>query len=228
MSDRGFRPEYTDQTDIFNPASFGHPVTVIGCGGIGASVLPTLATLGVPEIILFDDDLVEPRNVAATIMFGPDDIGQPKVEVAERKLHELGVRHVTTHQVKFDPEQHGDSLTGVVVSGVDSMAARKAIWPAISWNGLVPLYMDGRIGGQIFQLNALNPCDPAHVEWYEDFELFDDSEGADLPCAARNVVYPSVVLGGVMASKLAAFSRGETVKRQIVMDMGLLKIIHEF
>jgi len=219
-----FRPDYTNQTGLFDPAKFGHKVTVIGCGGIGASALPTLATLGLPRIEIFDPDIVEPRNVAATILFGPDDVGQYKVEVARRELLRLGVPEVTIHQEQFDPDTHGSQLDGIVISGVDSMAARREIWSAIAWNGMVPLYLDGRIGGEVCQLNVVQPVEPDDVAWYEKFELFDDSQAAPLPCATRNVVYPSAVLGGIMASRLALFSRGELSGRQVIVHMGTLQV----
>ena len=61
-SETDFRPDYSDQTGFFNPAMVSETVTIIGCGGIGASVLPTLVTMGFTQFILFDPDFVEPRD----------------------------------------------------------------------------------------------------------------------------------------------------------------------
>lgn len=220
-----FTADFSNQTGFFDPAAFGHEVTLIGCGGIGASALPTLATLGIPNITIWDPDMVEPRNLASTILFGPDDVGKSKVEVAQRELLRLGAKTVTIHDELFDPDVHGNALNGIVISGVDSMSARKQIWKAIAWNGLVPLYLDGRIGGEQLQLNIVNPVDPDDVAWYEEHQLFDDANAAPLPCAVRNVVYPSATLGGVMASKLASFSRGEPTGRFTFMHMRTLQVM---
>lgn len=220
-----FHINYADQQRIFNPRKFGHRLIVIGCGGIGASALPTLATLGVPEIELWDADIVVDRNVASTIMFGVNDIGQYKVEVAERELLRLGVSKVTVHQERFDAAKHGDTLSGIVISAVDTMAVRRDIWEAIRWNGRVVYYFDGRIGGETLQLDMVNPTEPEDITWYEQFELFDDTKVAPLPCAQRNIVYPSAVLGGLMASRLACFARDLPTGRKVVMDMQTLKMI---
>ncbi len=220
-----FRADYSNQTGFFNPATFGHEVTLIGCGGIGASALPILATLGIPKITIWDPDMVEPRNIASTILFGPDDVGHAKVEVAKRELIRLGVEDVTIYEELFDPGKHGNALSGIVISAVDSMAARKEIWEAVAWNGPVPLYLDGRIGGEQFQLNIVNPTDPDDVTWYAEHQLFDDASAAPLPCAERNVVYPSAALGSVMASRLALFSRGKPTGRMIFLHMGTLQVL---
>ncbi|MBI3983895.1 ThiF family adenylyltransferase [Candidatus Microgenomates bacterium] len=214
-----FRPDYSDQTGIFDPAQFGHRLTMIGCGGIGASALLSFATLGIPEMVLWDPDIVEPRNVASQLLFRPSDVLRPKVEVAREILLAYGVAEVEVRQEEFHAEAAGDSLQGIVVSGVDSMATRQDIWRALAWNPQVPLYLDGRIGGESFQLNTLDPCDPDAVVWYEQFQLFSDEEGAELPCTERAVVYPAVALGACMTAQIARYHRQLPLERMIFMDM---------
>lgn len=214
-----FRADYSDQIGIFDPARFGHRVTVIGCGGIGASTLLTLATLGIPHFELWDPDIVEPRNVASQLLFRPGDVGRPKVKVAAEILHEYGVPEVVTHDEAFLADIHGGELEGIVISGVDSMAVRKDIWQAVVWNPMLALYLDGRIGGENWQLNTVEPNEPEHVEWYEQFQLFDDADAAPLPCAERAVVYPAVVLGAAMVAQITRFSRGISLERMLMGDM---------
>ena len=203
--------DYSDQIDIFNPTKVGETVTVIGCGGIGASILPTLLTMGFTRFIIFDDDLVEPRNITTNLIYRPSDIYRPKVERTEEYLREYGATSVEAHREKYDGQI---PLTGLVISGVDSMAARKAIWEHVATSDIT-LYMDGRIGGQHMTLLTLEPFNPAHVEWYEEYCLFDDARASKAPCTARTVVYPAVVLGGYMARGLAAWSRGEAFPNRI-------------
>lgn len=208
-----FKADYSDQTGIFDPGIFVDEVTLIGCGGIGASLLPTLATLGIPRIHLWDDDIVEPRNVASQLLFYPSDVLRPKVEVAKERMELFGIEDVVTHQERFSSELHGDLLEGVVISAVDSMTVRQDIWQAIKDNALVTRLIDGRIGGEIYSLIVIDPMDDDQVEWYEEFQLFNDEDAMPLPCTQRAVVYPAVALGAHIAAAFARLQREEPVPK---------------
>ncbi|MDB5162181.1 MAG: adenylyltransferase [Candidatus Saccharibacteria bacterium] len=199
-----FEPDYSDQTGFFNPDGFADTLTVIGCGGIGASILPTLVTMGFSRYVLWDDDGVEPRNIASNLIFAPGDLYRPKkVEVVKEYLLRYGATDVQIFPRRFTAKDHLDA--GIVISGVDTMAARKEIWKAVKKSD-VSLYLDGRIGGEHFTLLSVEPFDG---DWYEKEWLFDDAAAADLPCTLRAVVYPAVALGAEMAALLAGWSRGD-------------------
>jgi hypothetical protein len=208
-----FVADFGDQTAIFDPSKVSETVTVIGCGGIGASILPTLVTMGFTKFVLWDDDIVVDRNVTTNLIFRPKDLGKFKVDRVKEYLLEYGATSVEIHKEPFSGQQQ---LTGLVISGVDSMKARQMIWQHVA-NGDVTLYMDGRIGGQNATLLALEPFNFDHTEWYEKHWLFDDDKAAPLPCTARTIVYPAVSLGVYMAAYLAAWSRGEPYPQQTTL-----------
>jgi hypothetical protein len=217
-------PDHSDQTGIFNPAEFGHTLTVIGCGGIGASALPTFASLGIPKIVLWDPDVVEPRNMASQLIYGPEDLLQPKVDVCKRELERLGVQEVEVHQKEFTADD-ADTLEGIVVCGVDTMAVRKIIWGAVEWNTQVALYMDGRIGGEQFTLLTVEPFNPDHIDWFTSFQLYDDEDTDPLPCAERAIIYPAVTLGAMMTTHITRHQRGEVPERSVYMNMRTLDMV---
>ena len=51
--------EYSRQVNIFKPDEFNTPVHVIGVGATGSWLAPSLAKLGVKNIHVWDDDIVE-------------------------------------------------------------------------------------------------------------------------------------------------------------------------
>jgi len=206
--------DFSDQTGIFDPNSCAESVTIIGCGGIGGSILPTIVTMGFQRFVLYDDDLVEPRNMASTLIFTDEHLYQPKVEVVRDYLLAHGAEEVVIHREKFTAATEIDS--SVVISGVDTMAARQEIWQAVAVSDAVDIYLDGRIGGLNWHLLLVNPLDG---EWYENKHLFGDDKAAEDLCAVRAIVYPAVALGAQMAAQLAKWSRHVMIPKQLRGNM---------
>jgi molybdopterin/thiamine biosynthesis adenylyltransferase len=206
---------YADQTDIFNPAKFAWPVHLIGVGGIGSALALPLLKLGLrAELHLWDDDpYVEGHNIPAQLIYRPQDIGVPKLAAALDILAPYKDPRCTIvpHNERATSETE---FSGIVIGAVDSMASRQAIWNAVKYNPEVVLLLDGRIGGEQYQLFTINPCDPDDVEFYESW-LFDDAEGSELPCAARTVIHPPLVLAGRIIAQITLFVRELPMKRYI-------------
>jgi sulfur-carrier protein adenylyltransferase/sulfurtransferase len=223
------RADYSDQRDIFDPDQFAWPVHIVGLGGIGGALLFPLMKLGVSELHLWDDDKVEPHNIPAQLVYRPSDIGLPKTEACCNFL----IRQEAECKVVQHPERVDATtdLEGIVISGVDTMSSRQAIWDQVKFNSMVPFYMDGRIGGEQMQLLSLDPSDFDAINVYEHF-LFPDSEGSPLPCAARTVIHPPTVLAGLMIAELTLFIRKEATPSLVdvhlkAMNFSTIKAVAE-
>jgi bacteriocin biosynthesis cyclodehydratase domain-containing protein len=57
-------------------------VVMIGAGGSGTWTLSALACLGIGELVLVDDDVVELSNLNRQVLFRFEDVGRPKAEAA--------------------------------------------------------------------------------------------------------------------------------------------------
>ena len=57
-------------------------VLMIGCGGLGSSVSLVLYRSGVGHLVIVDRDTVSLSNIHRQILYGKEDVGKPKVEVA--------------------------------------------------------------------------------------------------------------------------------------------------
>jgi len=64
-------------------------VLVIGSGGLGSPVLLYLAAAGVGTLGIVDFDVVDDSNLQRQVLFGINEVGQPKVEAAKRRLETL-------------------------------------------------------------------------------------------------------------------------------------------
>lgn len=61
-------------------------VLIVGLGGLGCPVAQYLAAMGIGRLGLIDGDLVCASNLPRQILYGVNDIGQKKIEVASRRL----------------------------------------------------------------------------------------------------------------------------------------------
>ena len=64
-------------------------ILVLGAGGLGCPALLYLAAAGVGRLGIVDPDTVSLSNLSRQILFTPEDIGQPKANIAGRQLRTL-------------------------------------------------------------------------------------------------------------------------------------------
>src|SRR4030095_16599525 len=64
-------------------------VLVVGSGGLGSPVLLYLAAAGVGTIGIVDFDVVDDSNLQRQVLFGVNEIGQPKAAAARRRIEAL-------------------------------------------------------------------------------------------------------------------------------------------
>ena len=104
----------------------GSHLLVIGAGGLAAPVLQYLAGAGVGRITLVDGDTVALSNLHRQVLFGIDDIGRPKADVAARRMAELNPDcAITSVAAPFDPANAPGHVAAadLVLDCADSFAA---------------------------------------------------------------------------------------------------------
>lgn len=105
----------------------GATVVVIGVGALGNEVAKNLALAGVGRLVLCDHDVVDVTNLSRSVLFGANDVGRPKVEVAAEALARLS--HGTLVDPRPAPLASGVGLgeladADVVVGCLDSLRSR--------------------------------------------------------------------------------------------------------
>jgi adenylyltransferase/sulfurtransferase len=102
-------------------------VLVIGAGGLGSPALMYLAAGGVGTIGIVDCDRVDLSNLQRQVLFATEDLGQPKAQVAARKLKSLNP------EVTFRPQDlvlRANNVRevfaeyDVIIDGTDQFATR--------------------------------------------------------------------------------------------------------
>lgn len=226
--------DFLRQLDIIHPDKLIYPITCIGLGGIGSFTALTLRKMGFRSFVLYDPDHVEAHNIPSQ-MYNYSHIGESKVVASARQLQEcLDMNgEVSLHEEHFGNQE----LEGIVISGVDTMEARRAIWDAVrKYRRRVPLYIDGRIGiewdkkeervtGEWIEVFTLRPSSLADRELYEP-HLFTDEEADELYCTAQAVVYVGGFIASFIASNVKKWVLGEPYPRHILFDALTLNMVY--
>ena len=99
-------------------------VLVVGIGGLGCPAAIVLARAGI-ALGIADDDEVDVTNLHRQILFTEEDVGQPKVVVAAKKLRAMGVP-VTEHATRLLPGNAVDLVSqyDLVIEGSDNFPTK--------------------------------------------------------------------------------------------------------
>lgn len=213
--------DFWRQFDIVRPMEdLKFHINVIGCGGIGSPTTLALAKMGCGNITVYDDDIVENHNIPNQI-YRISDIGASKV----KSLASI-VSDFTGTAIKGDESRINGAgkLHGLVISGVDTMAARKDIWKSVRYKPAIPLYIDARMGAEVCRIYSINPTDPVDVRMYEG-TLYDDDTAQQLPCTGRAIIYNVFMIASLICNQVKKFARDEPRKKEIIFDLATLSLM---
>ena len=178
-------------------------VMVIGAGGLGCPVLQYLAAAGIGHIGIADHDKVSLSNLHRQVLFGPEDIGSLKVEVAKRRLLALNPEiNISTWPEAWTQRHCLDHLPSydIVVDATDNFATRYLINDACVLLGK-PLVFGAvsQYEGQVSVFNDLRKDGTRSVH-YRDLFPMPPQAGEVLNCSEGGVLG---VLPGVIGSMQA-------------------------
>ena len=174
---------------------------IVGAGGLGSPVALYLASAGVGQITLVDDDTVDLTNLQRQIMHTEARVGQPKVASAEAAIGALnhGVR-VSTVAQRADEAQLTElaAAADIVLDCTDNFATRQALNRACVATGR-PLVSGAAIGfdGQISVYDPRRAASPCYACVFPPTQAVEEAR-----CATMGVFAPLVgIIGTLQASE---------------------------
>ena len=174
-------------------------VVVVGAGGIGSAVIPSLAGAGIGQLTIIDDDVVELANLHRQPLFRERDVGYSKADLAVQFAHRLN-GHIQAKPIlqRIGTDNAEQLLDGhdLVVDGSDNFATRLAVSDACVKLGLpllsaAAVQFQGQVG-----LFRSKPCYRCFVGDAFDAEDCDN-------CAELGVLGALTAAVGGFASLLA-------------------------
>ena len=186
-------------------------VLLIGLGGLGCAAASYLASAGAGHLLLNDFDSVDESNLGRQILYGPGDVGKPKVRCAASRLSAMN----PAVRISEIPERLDDdalmetiSRVDVVLDGCDNFATRFRVNEAAVMNSK-PLVSGAaiRFEGQLSVFGADYGTSPCYRCLYREADESLEN------CSGNGVFSPVPgVIGCMMATEALKLLAGLEVE----------------
>ncbi len=128
-------------------------VVLIGLGGLGSPLAYYLASSGIGQITLVDDDVIDTTNLQRQILYCEEDVGKKKVDIAKLKMQKLNPLmkiNIISERLVRNSEVDYFYGTDLVIDATDNFETRSLI-NKLSLDNRVPLIMGAAIkfSGQV-------------------------------------------------------------------------------
>lgn len=179
-------------------------VLLVGAGGLGCPAGRVLARSGVGHIAIADDDIVDETNLQRQLLYHEGDVGQPKAQVAARRLREEADRAghhpvVVAREIRVLPDSAREIVGeyDLILEGADNFATKFLVADACALAG-TPVVQAGAVRWVGWALASI-PGQSACLRC-----LFEDvPRGQQDTCAEAGVVGPVVGVLGALQAALA-------------------------
>jgi len=128
-------------------------VVLIGLGGLGSPLAYYLASSGIGQVTLVDDDIIDTTNLQRQILYSEEDVGKKKVDIAKFKMQKLCTDmkiNIISERLERNSDFYCFNDADLIIDATDNFETRSLI-NRISLENRVPLIMGAAIkfSGQI-------------------------------------------------------------------------------
>lgn len=210
----------TRQMDIIPVTTLGQAITVIGAGAIGSFTVLSLVKMGFENVTVYDFDDVSVENMNCQ-WYRLQDIGKKKAEALRDLIREFTGVDINAVSERFQEQP----LRGIVITAVDSMAARRHIWERIKATPSAKILIDPRMAAEYALAYVMNPADHKDVLSYEKV-LYTDDEAVQERCTAKATMYTSTMIAGYVAKAVKDVVTGGKYARVSHWDIGMNNLLN--
>jgi adenylyltransferase/sulfurtransferase len=216
-----------DEVGLLGQVKLKHArVVVIGAGGLGCPLIQYLSACGVGTIGVVDFDVIEHSNLHRQVLYGPEDVGKKKAEVArERALAQNPDSVIELFDCALTDENAGEILSkfDLVIDGCDNFLTRYTVNDTCVKLGKPLVY--GSILGFQGQLAVFNHNGSKNLR-----DLFPEPpDPEDVPNCSDNGVLGVVpgIIGTLMANEALKVILGLPVNSNTfhVLDLTTLEMM---
>jgi len=193
-------------------------VVLVGMGGLGCPVSQSLIASGIGKLKIIDGDKIELSNLHRQPLYGVEDIGRLKVQVANEKLMQLNESAIVEPIEEFLDENNGLNFVSdatIIIDATDNIQTRQLI-DRLSKKLEIPMVYGGlyRYEGQVAVLNANGS--PGYVD------LFPEPTSSGDACADAGVLgmLPGIIgnIQALEAVKLIVGVKPNLIGKLLIYD----------
>ena len=193
-------------------------VLIIGMGGLGSPVAMYLASAGIGQLTIVDDDKVELSNLQRQIAHGQHDIGKNKTDSAKETLltlnPDISVNNIS-YRLNEDELNSEVEKADVVIDATDNFTTRFAINQACV-KTTTPLVSGAaiRMEAQVAVFDHKQAGSPCYRCLYKEGDELDES------CTETGVLAPLVgIIGSIQALETikVLLQLGETLTGKLLL-----------
>ncbi len=160
------------QIEIFTPEEQEKirttPVTVVGCGGLGGTIIEQLIRSGFEEVTIIDQDVFDKTNLNRQIRSNLDTIGKSKVETTKEAALKINPNaNIKGYDLTVDENNISEIFEGskVILDAVDNVYTRVMISREARKQNIpfVHCAVDKTSG----QLTVIDPTTPSYEELFK-------------------------------------------------------------
>lgn len=179
-------------------------VLIVGMGGLGCPSAQYLASSGIGTIGIADDDIVSLSNLHRQILYTPDDVGTPKVNIAAKRLQQQNpFVSIIPYQLRITSSNVMQLISefDLIIEGTDNFETKCLLNDACVLAGKPLVY--GAIyqhEGQVSIWNVLQQ-DGTYSPNYRD--VFPNAEESQVPNCREGGVIPTLagIVGCMQANE---------------------------
>jgi len=174
---------------------------VVGCGGLGCSVVESLLRLGVKKIVVCDSDRFDKSNLNRQLYAIPKNIGKLKAKAAEKRACKLHYKGEFVAVCKsFDESTADEMLDGIdiVIDALDNIKSRLFLEDECGKRN-IPL-VHGAVNAWTYQISVVMPGSRVLHKLFEGKEDLGSNENYSFTvaaCAAKEVSEAMLLAQGI-------------------------------
>jgi molybdopterin/thiamine biosynthesis adenylyltransferase len=183
-------------------------IIMVGLGSFGSWALLNLIKIGCRQIIAYDFDVVDIQNYANQF-YWEAHVGKKKTAVMRSVCSAHGA-DVMFVDGKFES---GLTKAEILISAVDNMKTRIALWKSAKDSIHSQLYIDARMAGAEVQCFAIQSKDPEDIAFFESEYtqfIFEDTDKdiEPLKCTEKGIIFGAQMGALHIANAVAAHVGG--------------------
>lgn len=188
------------------------PIVIIGCGGLGGTIIEQFVRAGFEELTIVDQDVFDETNLNRQVRSNLGTVGKSKVKITKSAMEQINPNiNITDYDLTIDEKNISKILKGnkILVDAVDNVYTRVLISREAKQQGMV--FVHSAVEKTMGQLSVFEPNSVSYEELFRlksvDKALNDDVKNYLLSISAKK---PQVL--GVTPSIFGSLQVNETIK----------------